>query len=71
MAAVILFAGGHKDPSQMKWGRGNFLVRSRYRFADHGFVVAVVDAPSDHLEGMNGIFRMSRPHADDIGSIAL
>jgi hypothetical protein len=41
MAAVILFAGGHgalglKGPSEMKW-RGNYLVRSRHRFADHGF----------------------------------
>jgi hypothetical protein len=75
MAAVILFAGGHgalglKDPSEMKW-RGNFLVRSRHRFADHGFMVAVIDAPSDHPEGMSDLFRMSRAHADDIDSVAL
>jgi hypothetical protein len=76
MAAVILFAGGHgalglKGHSEMKWGRGNFLVRSRYRFADHGFVVAVIDAPSDHPDGMDELFRMSRAHADDIDSVAL
>jgi hypothetical protein len=75
MAALILFAGGHgalglKGPSEMKY-RGNFLVRSRYRFADHGFVVAVIDAPSDHPEGMDDLFRMSRAHADDIDSVAL
>ena len=57
MAVVMLFAGGYgalglKGPSVTKWRRGNFLVRSRYRFADHGFVVAVMDAPSDHQEGM-------------------
>jgi len=44
MAAVILFAGGQgalelKGPSEMKW-RGNFVVRLRHRFADHGFMVA-------------------------------
>ena len=76
MAAVILFAGGHgalglKGPAVTKWRRGNFLVRSRYRFADHGFVVTVMDAPSDHPEGMDAIFRMSRAHADDINSVVL
>jgi hypothetical protein len=31
---------------------GNFLVRSREKFADHAFMVAVDDAPSDHQDGM-------------------
>ena len=52
VASVILFAGGHgalglKSASSMSWGAGNFLVRSRDKFAAHGFLVAVVDAPSD------------------------
>lgn len=51
-AAVVLLAGGHGGlqmfPSgSMKWGEGNFLVRSRERFAEQGLLVAVVDAPSD------------------------
>ena len=73
-ASVILFAGGHgalglKSASAMKWGAGNFLVRSRERFADQGFMVAVVDAPADKQDGMNGVFRMGAAHAGDIGAV--
>ena len=75
VASVILFAGGHgalglKSASSMSWGAGNFLVRSRDKFAAHGFLVAVVDAPSDKQEGMNGIFRMGGQHAGDISAVA-
>ena len=35
----------------MKWGAGNFLVRTRDRFAAHDLMVAVVDAPSDQRQG--------------------
>ena len=74
-AAVILFAGGHgvlglHGASQMKWGARNFLVRSRDRFVANGFMVAVMDAPSDRQDGMNAIFRMSAGHAGDIGAVA-
>lgn len=75
VAAVILFAGGHgalglESASSMSWGAGNFLVRSRDKFAAHDFVVAVVDAPSDRREGMNGVFRMGSQHASDIAAVA-
>ncbi|MEJ8814916.1 hypothetical protein WKW77_27845 [Variovorax ureilyticus] len=51
-ASVILFAGGHGGlqifpNGSLKWGEGNFLVRTRQLFADQGLMVAVVDAPSD------------------------
>ena len=74
-ASVILFAGGHgalglQSATAMKWGAGNFLVRSRDKFADQNFIVAVVDAPSDRRQGMNAIFRMSSAHAGDIGAVA-
>jgi hypothetical protein len=51
-ASLILFAGGHgglqiKDGGNFGWGEGNFLVRTRQQFADAGFAVAVIDAPSD------------------------
>jgi len=51
-AAVILMAGGHgglqiNEAGGFGWGGGNFLVRTRQQFADAGFAVAVVDAPSD------------------------
>jgi pimeloyl-ACP methyl ester carboxylesterase len=75
VAAVILFAGGFgnlglKNASSMHWGAGNFLVRTRDMFAAHGFMVAVVDAPSDHKKGMSAGFRISRSHAGDIGAVA-
>jgi pimeloyl-ACP methyl ester carboxylesterase len=75
VASVILFAGGHgglglKSASAMQWGAGNFLVRSRDAFAAQNFMVAVIDAPSDHHGGMNAIFRMSAEHAGDIGAVA-
>ena len=54
----------------MKWGAEGFLVRSRDKFADHNFMVAVVDAPSDQQQGMNPMFRMSGAHAGDIGAVA-
>jgi pimeloyl-ACP methyl ester carboxylesterase len=75
VASVILFAGGPgalglQSATAMKWGAGNFLVRTRDKFAAHDFVVAVVDAPSDQSQGMSGIFRMSGAHAGDIGAVA-
>ena len=75
VASVILFAGGHgalglQSATAMKWGAQNFLVRSRDKFAAHGFMVAVVDVPSDQRQGMNAIFRMSGAHAGDIGAVA-
>jgi pimeloyl-ACP methyl ester carboxylesterase len=75
VASVILFAGGHgalglKSASSMTWGAANFMVRTRDDFAGHNFMVAVVDAPSDHQQGMNAVFRMSNSHAGDIGAVA-
>lgn len=75
VASVVLFAGGHgalglTGASSMKWGAGNFLVRSRQMFAARGLAVAVVDAPSDRQAGMNAIFRMTADHARDIEAVA-
>jgi hypothetical protein len=75
VAAVILFAGGKgalklKSATEMGWGKGNFLVRTREMFAAENLAVAVIDAPSDHQDGMNAIFRMSGGHAADIGTVA-
>jgi pimeloyl-ACP methyl ester carboxylesterase len=75
VASVILFAGSHgalglTGASSMNWGAANFLVRTRNMFAAQGFMVAVVDAPSDQKDGMNAIFRMSPAHARDIEAVA-
>jgi pimeloyl-ACP methyl ester carboxylesterase len=75
VAGVVLFAGGHGalglgSASAMRWGSGNFLVRTRDQFAAHGFIVAVIDAPSDRSSGMSAVFRMSEAHAGDIAAVA-
>jgi len=69
IASIILFAGGHGrlalSPQGMGWGEGNFLVRNRERFVQHGFLVAVIDTPSDRSQGLWN-FRTTREHAEDI-----
>ncbi len=74
-AAVVLLAGGHGGlqifpNGSLKWGEGNFLVRSRQLFADQGLLVAVVDAPSDRqsppfLQGS----RQRPEHAADLKAV--
>jgi len=70
-AAVVLFAGGN-GALKLGTGRpglgGNFLVRNRARFAEHGLLVAVVDAPSDRPDGLDG-FRTTASHADDVRAV--
>jgi predicted alpha/beta-hydrolase family hydrolase len=69
--SVVLFAGGHGLLS-LGGGRlglaGNFLVRNRARFASHGLLVAVIDAPSDRPAGLDG-FRTSAAHAEDVRAV--
>jgi dienelactone hydrolase len=74
-AAVLLLAGGHGGlqvfpQGGMKWGEGNFLVRTRQQFADQGLLVAVVDAPSDRQSPpfLNG-FRQTPEHVADIQAV--
>lgn len=71
VASVILFTGGngllgsaHRSVLNGK----NFLIRSRGAFAAAGFLVASVDAPSDHPDGLEG-FRASAEHAQDIAAV--
>jgi len=74
-AAVVLLAGGHGGlqmfaNGSMKWGEGNFLVRTRQMFADQGLLVAVVDAPSDRQSPpFLGGFRQSAEHAADLKAV--
>ena len=74
-AAAILFAGGHGGlqlalDGSMRWGRGNFLVRTREKFAEHGLAVAVVDAPSDRQrEPYLAGFRQRPEHVADIQAV--
>jgi len=72
VATVILFTGG---PGLLFSGRKpvltgkNFLIRSRDKFAAAGFLVASVDGPSDHPEGLDEAFRISADHARDIAAV--
>lgn len=74
-AAVVLLAGGHgglqlASDGSMKWGNGNFLVRSRQLFAEQGLIVAVVDAPSDKQSSpfLSGS-RQSIEHTQDMKAV--
>ena len=73
VGSVILFAGGDGQlgltDGGMHWGRDNFLVRTRGLFADRGFLVAVVDAPSDRGDRGLAQFRTSAAHAQDIAAV--
>jgi len=72
-ASLLLFPGGEgvvgfTGAPPFPRG-GNFLVRNRQRFAEHGFLVAVVDVPSDLPAGY-GRFRIADAHARDIAAVA-
>ncbi len=73
-AAVVLFSGGNGglgiESSGMIDRGGNFLVRSRQLFADQGFAVAVIDAPSDRQSPLflSG-FRQTPEHLADIKAV--
>ena len=69
VASVILFAGGDGNlalttagPGQLQ---GNFLVRTRLRWAGEGFLVAILDTPSDRKRGLWNV-RTSKEHAEDV-----
>src|SRR5262249_6869129 len=74
-ATVVLFAGGHgglqlTPDGKIGWGAGNVRVGHRTLFADHGLMVAVVDAPSDRQSTpyLNG-FRQTSMHVADIKAV--
>lgn len=71
-AAVLMFAGGHgglqlRSDGSLGWGAGNFLVRTRERFAEQGLLVVLVDAPSDRQAEpfLSGV-RQRPEHAADV-----
>jgi pimeloyl-ACP methyl ester carboxylesterase len=69
VAGVILFAGGDGNlaltPAGLGQLQGNFLVRTRTRWAREGFLVAVLDTPSDRSRGLWN-FRTTKEHAADV-----
>jgi hypothetical protein len=86
LATLIVFSGGFGyidikgSGNNPKIGKGkSFLVKVRENFAKMGLVVAVIDAPSDHLKkgtsghkkapGMGLDWRLSDEHMQDIGAV--
>lgn len=74
-ASVVLIAGGHgglqlSAKGDMRWGAGNFVVRTRALFAGAGLAVAVVDAPSDRQTPpfLSG-FRQTPAHVADLKAL--
>ena len=65
-ATLVLFPGG--DGIYARQAK-NFLVRIAPDLIAQGFTVLVVDAPSDHADGMSWPFRASAEHATDIGAV--
>jgi len=69
VASVIIFAGGHGDLALTTAGvgqlQGNFLVRTRTRWVREGFLVAILDRPSDRKGGLWN-FRTTAEHAADV-----
>jgi hypothetical protein len=71
---LLLFPGGSgarqfgEDAGGLRLGT-SFLVRSAPLFAARGFLVAIVDAPSDQSGGMSDVFRTSPEHAADVARV--
>lgn len=76
-ALAVLFSGSgglirlRKENDQIKFGRENFLVRSRSEFTKRTIVTAVTDAPSDKQSGygMSDEFRFTEQHFTDISAV--
>src|SRR5262245_20401160 len=62
VATVILLPG---DDGRLFALRENFLVRSQHMFVDEGFLVAILDTPSDRTS----LARVSSDHARDVGTL--
>jgi len=75
-ATVILLAGSHgglqiTPAGTLRFGKGNFLVRSRGLFASQQLNAIVLDAPSDRQSPpfLDGGFRQTPEHAQDLKAV--
>jgi pimeloyl-ACP methyl ester carboxylesterase len=74
-AVLVLMTGGTGrlgifDNGSLR-NEGNFLVRSRALFVQHGYAVVLPDTPSDHSTSpfLGGTFRESPEHAADLAAV--
>ena len=65
-ASVILFTGGN---GLIGATGGNFLLRTRAKFAAAGFFVISAGAASDYRGGLTVAIRTSAEHAEDVGAL--
>jgi hypothetical protein len=76
---ALLFPGSggviriRRENDQIRFGAGNFLVRSRSEFVKRGVIAAILDAPSDMQSGwgMSDEFRLGEHHFTDISAVLL
>jgi len=75
-AIAVLFSGGdgqirlRTEDGQIKFARGNFLVRERAEFVNRNVITAIPEVPSDQTSaGMSDEFRLSEQHFTDISAV--
>jgi hypothetical protein len=74
-AVGLLFSGAainlRQENQQIKFGTGNFLVRSRAEFIGRGVIAAIIDAPTDQQSGagLGHEFRLGAEHSIDVTAV--
>lgn len=74
-ATLVIFTGGNgalqiSPGGELGSGKGNFLIRTRQQWLAKGFIVALVDAPSDRQsEPFLSGFRQTPEHLADIKAV--
>lgn len=70
---IVLFPGTpgalHLDPTGATTLKGNFLIRSAHHWIDWGDAVVLVDTPSDHADGVDDLFRLTKESFADTQAI--
>jgi hypothetical protein len=70
---IALFGGTpgalHLDATGATTLRGNFLIRSAHYWSEQGDAVVLVDTPSDHPNGVDDTFRLSKESFTDTQAI--
>jgi pimeloyl-ACP methyl ester carboxylesterase len=73
-AILLMFPGGlgdnhFGDKDGKVWLGKNFLLRAARPLAARGLLVAVIDTPSNHPQGMDDAFRMGKTHMEDVKKV--
>ncbi|PQV52188.1 hypothetical protein [Paraburkholderia sp. BL21I4N1] len=70
---IALFGGTpgslHLDATGATTLRGNFVIRSAHHWIEQGDAVALVDTPSDHPNGIDDSFRLSKESFTDTQAV--